>query len=197
MNFNVHQRAFAYSYNSYFNGSSIQRISFYLDRKPPGALVMLKNLKSWLHLTVKKARSLVFHIFNFQFRVLQFVARNQREIIERAEILTTFLNFKGVHGGEMVKFELRFDKEVISSEWMDDINRMFQYLLETGRLGQMTFSELQVRVSISSLTIHSDTLMNRADFAGEPARQSVVERIAAFCKRSQWSLWSGSSGRNS
>ena len=148
MNPNVHQRIVGCFYNSYFQGSSIRKISFYLDRKPPGALFMLKNLKSWLQFTEKERKSLHVHIFTFQFRVLQFIAMNHQEIIERAEILLTFLDLQRADDRKMVKMELRFDKEVISSEWMDDINRVFQCLLETGHLGQMTFSGLQVRVSI-------------------------------------------------
>ena len=116
---------------------------------------MLNILRSWLQLTVKEQKSLVFHAFNFQFRVLQFIAMNQQECIERAEILPTFLNLRGVNGGKMVKIELRFDTEVISSEWMDDINQLFQYLQQTVHLGQMTFSELQVRVFIVLLITSS------------------------------------------
>ena len=153
MNYDAHQRTLGCFHNNYFQESSIRKISFYLDRKPLGSLIMLKNLKSLLQLTVKERKSLAFHFFTFQFRVLQFVAMNQQDIIERAEILTTFSNLRGVDSGKMVKMELRFDKEVISSEWMDTINRLFQSLLETGHLGQMTFSELQVRVSDVSCTL--------------------------------------------
>ena len=105
---------------------------------------MLNNLKSFGQLTAKERKSLIFHTFICQFRVLQFIAIIQQEIIERAEYLMTFLNLQGVDGRVMVKMEVRFDKEVLSSEWMDDINRMFHSLLETGHLGQMTFLELQV-----------------------------------------------------
>ena len=85
------------------------------------------------------------------------MALNQQEIIERAEFLMTFSNLRGVDGRKMVKLELLFDKEVISSEWMDDINRLFQCLLKTEHLGKMTFSKLQVRVPILSLIITADT----------------------------------------
>ena len=100
--------------------------------------------------------------------MLQFVALNQQEIIKRAEFLLTFLNLQGVNGRKMVKLELLFDKEVISSVWMDTINQMFQSLLETEHLGQMTFYDLQVRVSTLSLTMPTDTWMYRIDFTGEP-----------------------------
>ena len=130
--------------NSYFQGSPIRKISFYLDRKPLGALVMLENLKSWLQLTARERKSLAFLRFAFHFRVLQFIAMHQQEVIERAEFLMTFSNLRGANGRNIAKLEVRFDTEVISSEWMGDINRMFQSLLETEHLGQMTFSELQV-----------------------------------------------------
>ena len=174
----------------------MRKISLYLDRTL-APLIILKNLKSFVRLTAKERNSLAFHAFTFQFRVLQFLAINHKEVIERAEFLPTFPNLREVDGGKMVKLELRFNKEVISSVQMDDINRMFQCLLETGHLGQMTFSELQVRVSTLLFCMISFTLMDHTDFTGQQTSQSVVERIAAFCKRSQWSLWSGGSGRNS
>ena len=65
---------------------------------------------------------------------------NQQEIVERAEFMKSFLNFDG---RKMVKIELRFDKEVVSADRMDDLNRQFESLLESEHLGQMTFSELQ------------------------------------------------------
>ena len=140
--------------NTYIRGSSIRKISFYLDRKPLGALVMLKNLKLMLRLTVKQRKSFLFHAFFFQFRMLQFAAMNQKETIKRAEVLHSRLNLRGMDHQRMIKMELRFDKEVISSELMDDINRLFQCLLKTGHLGQITFSGLQVRVSIVSFIDH-------------------------------------------
>ena len=154
MNSHVHQRIRGSFYDTYFEGSVIRRISFYVDRRPMGALLVLKNLKAFVQLTVKERKSLAFLVFTFQFRVLQFVAF-QQEIIERAEFLPRFLNLQEEDGGKMLKIECRFDKEVISSEWMDTINRVFQCLLETGHLGQMPFSELQVRVSILSLIMNS------------------------------------------
>ena len=132
-------------YDSYFRGIQIQKIAWYFDRKP-APLIILATLKSWLQLTVKERKSMAFYIIVFHFRVLQFVAMNQKEVIERAEFLTTFSNLRGVDGRKMVKTELRFNKEVISSEWMDDINRLILSVLESEHLGQMTLSGLQVLI---------------------------------------------------
>ena len=140
--------------NTYFRGSPIRKISLYLDRKPLGAFIRLKNLKLLLRLTVKQRKSLLFHAFFFQMRVLQFTAMNQKETINRAEAFNSRLNLRGMDDQRMIKLELRFDKEVISSELMDDINQLCQCLLKTGHLGQITFSGLQVRVSIVSFIDH-------------------------------------------
>ena len=135
------KRSILCSFNNYFQGTAIRKISPYLDRKPQGALFVLQALKSFIQLTTKERKLLMFHSFNFEFRVLQFLAMNQEEVIGRTECFGKFLNFEG---RKMVKLELRFSREVISSGMMDDINQMFQCLLGTRQLGQMDFSQLQV-----------------------------------------------------
>ena len=108
----------------------MRKISLYLDRTL-APLTILKNLKSFVRLTAKERKSLVFHAFTFQFRVLQFLAINHKEVIERAEFLPTFPNLREVDGGKMVKLELRFNKEVISSVQMDDINTYSRVCVHT------------------------------------------------------------------
>ncbi len=135
------RRCFA---DSYFHGSSIRNIGFYHDSKTLGALSKLKNLKSFVELTENERRSLSFCITTFGLRVLQFVATEHEDVVNRAECLLTFQN---VDGRRRVKIEWRFSSEVISRVRMDEINQMVQSLWE-GQLDQMTFYDLQVRASL-------------------------------------------------
>ena len=131
------QKVMLVFWNNFFRGSALTEFARHPD------FDKWKLFRTYLGLSAKQKKLYRFLTQCFLWNTLNFVSLNMENyVVDKAEFLSSIITFQQ---RKMVKMEVRFtsDYPVISDHTVTVIGQDFQWLLQTDRLSQMRFRELQ------------------------------------------------------